>query len=181
MSSNHFGSALRATGLFAFFFLALNFGTLINAPPSYGQRPDQSDEENMNTGEFESPPSAIPAHKPNRVAPPTPETRFEKYIKIGDEALFRNVDFNTALINYRRAVKEQANNQISSVYIRGIETILANKGSRFTNYMRAAFVAYRNNDYHTSLINFRRASKERPQDAFASLIADGMAASMKWR
>lgn len=78
MSGNHFGSAftfiigtnLRTTRFLALLFLALNLGILINASPSYGQRPDYSDEENQNAGEYDVPQITVPPFKPNRIEEP---------------------------------------------------------------------------------------------------------------
>lgn len=170
-----FGKVLHTSCLII--FLSTAFST-----PAYSWGADA--EEAREAGESgwwdRDPKPSVPTYIPpsgGYVAPPAPETRVEKYIRIGDEALLRKVDFNTALINYKRAVKEEANPRIS-VFIQGIEIILANKGTPFANYMRAAFVACFKNDTQTCLINFRKASEERPQDAFAKLQADEMAASM---
>lgn len=98
MTSNYFGSALaffegptlRATGFFAFSFLALNFGILTNAPPSYGQRPDYTDEENQNSGEYDSQPLTVPTYTPRSpssggYAPPV-QYSYDNYMKMGYEA-----------------------------------------------------------------------------------------------
>lgn len=130
-------------------------------------------------------------HDSQSISDQTPEeTAYDRYMRLGyDETNQR--DYQSALINFRRALKERPNDYYATQAIRNVSSyIAAKKGkplnsidtvtinvadshyvgeSPYDRYMRLGYAAAKEKKYSTAVDYFRSALYERPNDRLATI------------
>ncbi|MDY6784596.1 MAG: hypothetical protein SW833_18975 [Cyanobacteriota bacterium] len=116
------------------------------------------------------------------------ESDFDRYMEIGYDATEQG-DYQTALINFRRALEERPNDFYATQAIRNTQTYI-NRGegatpselenldtsasfypgeSPYDRYMRLGYAAVQREEYRTAVGYFRSALYERPDDRQANV------------
>jgi tetratricopeptide (TPR) repeat protein len=98
-------------------------------------------------------------------------TAFQRWIRIAQQARQRG-DYDTALINYGRANREQPRDSdvaaaVSALLEERLQS-LKKSNPEYVKSVRVADKAYYAGDYDTAIINYRRALNERFADHYAS-------------
>lgn len=96
---------------------------------------------------------------------PQPIFDFHQAMAIG-YAAFEQKDYQTALINFRRAVKEWPENDYAIAAVRNTEAIITSANHR--KYMNLGYEAFDRGDYETALLNFNLALEQRPDSPYAA-------------
>lgn len=116
-------------------------------------------------------PNALPV----AARPARGESNYDFQMRLGYAASQRE-DYATALIRFRNALYIRPNDRNATIaYYNMLDILDGNKPeskdtpkSAYDRYMRIGYSATDNKDYQTALINFRRALKARPNDAYAA-------------
>ncbi|NER33121.1 MAG: hypothetical protein F6J93_03420 [Oscillatoria sp. SIO1A7] len=102
-------------------------------------------------------------------APPSFETQrtfdFDLAMAVGDAA-FEKKDYQTALINFRRALKASPDNNYAIAAVSKTESII--KSQNHKKYMTMGYKAFDSGDYQTALLNFKFALEQRPDSPYAA-------------
>lgn len=112
---------------------------------------------------------------PVAAKPARGESNYDFQMRLGYAAAQRE-DYATALIRFRNALYVRPNDRNATIaYYNMLDILDGNKPeskdvpkSAYDRHMRIGYAATDNQDYQTALINFRRALKARPNDAYAS-------------
>ena len=109
-------------------------------------------------------------------------TDYDRYMEIGYDAT-ETGDYQTALINFQRALSEKPNDYYATQAARNVKTYI-NRGQTSTvtaaakiypnelpydRYMRLGYAAMQRDDYQTAIQQFRNALVIRPDDRQASI------------
>ena len=115
---------------------------------------------------IETPPPSSPLPSPSPSPSPSPELTltYRQYMNIGYSAYDRG-DYQTALINFQRALIKRSDDEYALDAIRNTEETIERR--RYQKLMRIGYTAYDNGDYQTALINFQRALTVFPDDYHA--------------
>ena len=108
---------------------------------------------------------APPEFEPEFEPEPEPIFDFHQAMAIG-YAAFEQKDYHTALINFRRAVKEWPENDYAIAAVRNTEAII--KSANHKKYMNLGYKAFDSGDYQTALLNFQLALEQRPDSPYAA-------------
>ncbi|MGF1477890.1 MAG: hypothetical protein ACFB4I_00125 [Cyanophyceae cyanobacterium] len=106
---------------------------------------------------------------------------YDRYMEIGYDAVEQE-DYQTALINFRRALEERPDDYYATQAVRNVNTYI-NRGeeepeasptvytgeSAYDRYMRLGFAAAKREDYRRAARYFRSALYERPDDRQATI------------
>ncbi|MBE9115162.1 hypothetical protein IQ249_04540 [Lusitaniella coriacea LEGE 07157] len=110
---------------------------------------------------------------------------YDRYMEIGYDAT-EDGDYQTALINFRRALEERQGDYFATQAIRNVQTYI-NRGegasasevsteanyfpgeSRYDRYMRLGYAASQREDHRQAAEQFRSALYERPDDRTATI------------
>ncbi|WP_013334683.1 tetratricopeptide repeat protein [Gloeothece verrucosa] len=113
------------------------------------------------------------------------ETNYDRYMRIAYDAT-EKADYQTALINFQRALEERPNDYYATQGMRNVNTYI-NRGegssnaqlnteptfyigeSAYDRYMRLGYAAQQRKDYTTAANYFRSALYERPNDRLATV------------
>lgn len=100
------------------------------------------------------------------------QNHYNRWLRIAEQARQRG-DFDTALINYGRAYKEQPNNaaidQALTELLEERLKRLAQTAPQYVNYIRLADRAYFEGEYEVAIAHYQKALKERPRDYYAQV------------
>ena len=96
---------------------------------------------------------------------PQPTFDFDRAMAIG-YAAFEQKDYQTALINFRRALKASPNNNSTIAAVSKTESII--KSENHKKYMTIGYKAFDSGDYQTALLNFKFALEQRPDSPYAA-------------
>ncbi|MBD1943348.1 hypothetical protein H6F50_13470 [Coleofasciculus sp. FACHB-712] len=104
------------------------------------------------------------------------EYAYDQYMRLGYAATQRK-DYPAALSYFRSALAERPTDRYATLaywnitdYLKGQDPPPASApaATNYDKYMRVGYEASKKGDYHTALINFQRALKQRPGDYYAS-------------
>ncbi|MGK7901614.1 MAG: hypothetical protein AB4352_09405 [Hormoscilla sp.] len=99
--------------------------------------------------------------------PPEPELKFtyKEYMDIGS-SYYRKQDYNTALINFRRALVKRPDDKLALQAARKTEVKI--KDRKYQRFMLIGLKALKKEDYDTAIINFSRALQLFPDNEQAT-------------
>ncbi|MEG3438759.1 tetratricopeptide repeat protein [Pannus brasiliensis CCIBt3594] len=112
------------------------------------------------------------------------ESDYDRYMRIGYDATKRR-DYNTAYVNFERALQERPGNTYATQALRNVSTYIAGTGgpntgnttlsrtnfgeSPYDRYMRLGYAAQQRQDNETAYRYFLGALYEKPNDRLATL------------
>ncbi len=113
------------------------------------------------------------------------ETAYDRYMEVGYDATEQE-DYQTALINFQRALEERPGDYYATQAVRNVKTYIARGQDPsspedvtseptvypgelpYDRYMRLGYAAEQRGDYQAAIRHFRSALYERPQDRQAT-------------
>lgn len=110
-------------------------------------------------------PSEFPAEAPLTSSPSLPPKPNYRQHMVDGYAAFNQGDYQTALINFKKALNERPNDSYAVKAIQNTQISL-NRGD-YKQYMTVGYAASAAGDHQTALINFKKALNERPNDSYA--------------